>query len=145
MQLACRVKQGPTRATTEPSTSPERHTPVGIPETAQPPRAYGRTRGGSEAREGGSDLVLYHGVLAARSSWRTRVVAYKRDAELATTSEPSAAQSACRRGAWADLMRRAFGYDLLAYERCGGKMVYLSCILRREVIAKILARAGPMH
>jgi len=91
------------------------------------------------------NLVLYHGVLAARSRWRARVVAYKRDAELATTSESSEAQSACRRGAWADLMRRAFGHDLLACERCGGKMVYLSCILRRDVIAKILARAGPMH
>jgi hypothetical protein len=42
-------------------------------------------------------------------------------------------------------MRRAFGYDLLVCGRCGSKMVYLSCILRRDVIAKILARAGPTH
>jgi len=41
-------------------------------------------------------------------------------------------------------MRRAFGYDLLACERCGGKMVLLSCILRRDVIVRILARAGPV-
>jgi hypothetical protein len=43
-------------------------------------------------------------------------------------------------------MRRAFGYDLLACDRCGGKMVvYLSCVLRRDVIAKILVRAGPVR
>jgi hypothetical protein len=91
------------------------------------------------------NLVLYHGVLAARSRWRARIVAYKRGAELATTSESSVDRpAATRRGAWADLMRRAFGYDLLACDRCGGKLVYLSCILRRDVIAKILARAGPV-
>lgn len=92
------------------------------------------------------NLVLYHGVLAARSRWRARVVAYKRSDELATKSESAAASNAAyRRGAWADLMRRAFGYDLLACDRCGAKMVYLSCILRRDVIVKILARAGPKH
>jgi hypothetical protein len=42
-------------------------------------------------------------------------------------------------------MRRAFSYDLLACDRCGGKMVYLSRVLRRDVIAKILAPPGPMH
>ena len=42
-------------------------------------------------------------------------------------------------------MRRACGYDLLACERCGGKKVYLSCVLRRDVTVKILARAGPMQ
>ena len=90
------------------------------------------------------NLVLYHGVLAARSRWRARVVAYRRDAETGTecgTGGPPAGQ---QRGAWAELMRRAFGYDLLACPRCGGKMVFLSCILRRDVIAKILARAGPV-
>jgi len=48
-----------------------------------------------------------------------------------------------RRGDWAGLMRRAFGYDLVACPRFDGKMVFLSCVLRRDVIAKILARAGP--
>jgi hypothetical protein len=93
------------------------------------------------------NLVLYHGVLAARSRWRARVVAYRResDSNLGANCEPSrpSSQSHCPRGAWAELMRRAFGYDLLACPHCGGKMMYLSCILRRDVIAKILARDGP--
>jgi hypothetical protein len=87
------------------------------------------------------NLVLYHGVLAARSKWRARVVGYRRAAE--TDNQVSTPTSREARGAWAELMRRAFGYDLLACERCGGKMVFLSCILRRDVIARILARAGP--
>jgi len=88
------------------------------------------------------NLVLYHGVLAARSRWRARVVAYGRKAESAA-EESTKPSSRCQRGDWAQLMRRAFGYDLLTCASCGGKMVYLSCVLRRDVIAKILARAGP--
>ena len=89
------------------------------------------------------NLVLYHGVLAARSRWRARVVAYRREAELGVDCETWRPSSQCPRGAWAELMRRAFGYDLLACPCCAGKMVYVSCVLRRDVIAKILARAGP--
>jgi hypothetical protein len=89
------------------------------------------------------NLVLYHGVLAARSRWRARVVMYGREAESAEDGEPMKPSSRCQRGDWAQLMRRAFGYDLLACASCGGKMVYLSCVLRRDAVAKILARAGP--
>jgi hypothetical protein len=89
------------------------------------------------------NLVLYHGVLAARSRWRARVVAYGCEAALEAKGEPLKPSSLCSRGDWAALMRRAFGYDLLACSSCGGKMMYLSCVLRRDVITKILARAGP--
>jgi hypothetical protein len=90
------------------------------------------------------NLVLYHGVLAARSKLRSRVVNYLREGPEQERHEAPAAQSRHSRGAWADLMmRRAFGYDVLECPHCGGKMVFLSCILRRDVIAKILARAGP--
>jgi hypothetical protein len=89
------------------------------------------------------NLVLYHGVLAARSKLRPQVVAYRR--EVVADGEMTAPSMRRRCGAWAELMRRAFGYDLLACPECGGKMVFLICILRRDVIAKILARAGPMR
>jgi len=79
-------------------------------------------------------------VLAARSKWRARVVAYRREADNVVPT----ATSRYAGSAWAELMRRAFGFDLLKCERCGGKMVFLSCILRRDVIARILARAGPV-
>ena len=78
------------------------------------------------------NLVLHHGVLAARSRWRARVVMYRREAESGADSEPVKSEpvkssSRCQRGDWAQLMRRAFGYDLLACASCGGKMAYLSC------------------
>jgi predicted kinase len=88
------------------------------------------------------NLVLYHGVLAARSQWRSRVVSYQRERSDAPASASNTQRH--QRRLWAELMRRAFGYHLLACPRCGGKMVLLGCILQREVIAKILAaRAGP--
>jgi hypothetical protein len=87
-------------------------------------------------------LVLYNGVLAARSPLRARVVTYQREAEVASQQE-GRQPTRHGRAASAELMRRAFGYDLLSRVECGGRMVFLSCGLRRDVIAKILARAGP--
>jgi hypothetical protein len=90
------------------------------------------------------NLIQYHGVLAARSKLRARVVAYRRNPEAPARAAVGGAETkGHQRGAWADLMRRAFGYELLACTRCGGKMTFLGCILRRDVIAHILARAGP--
>jgi Putative transposase len=88
------------------------------------------------------NLVLYHGVFAARSRWRARVVAYRREAEPAHAGGQGLQEPESRR-AWATLMRRAFGYDLLVCARCRGKMVFLSVVMRRDVIDRILARAGP--
>ena len=83
-------------------------------------------------------------MLAARSKLRARVVAYGRSRdEPSCAAVGGAGATGQQLGAWADLMRRAFGYELLACTRCGGKMMFLSCILRRDVIANILARAGP--
>ena len=41
-----------------------------------------------------------------------------------------------------DLMRRSFGYDLLACPRCGGKMELLACILDTTTVRRILAHLG---
>jgi hypothetical protein len=89
------------------------------------------------------NLVLYHGVFAARSRWRARVVSYRREAEP-TQDGDSGMQEPQSRHAWANLMRRAFGYELLVCARCGGKMVFLSVVMHREAIDRILARAGPL-
>jgi hypothetical protein len=84
-------------------------------------------------------LILYHGVLAANAAWPKRVIAYGRNgagsAELdhRVTDPPQP-----KRKQWADLMRRAFGYDLLSCPNCGGKMQLLACILERGAIRKIL-------
>ena len=46
------------------------------------------------------------------------------------------------RNSWAELMRRAFGYDLLLCPDCGGKMALIACILERGAIRRILAHLG---
>jgi hypothetical protein len=87
------------------------------------------------------NLILYHAVLAANAAWRKRAVAYGRNA--APPSElghPDAPQH--KRRQWADLMRRAFGYDLLSCPNCGSKMLLLACVTERGAIRKILTHLG---
>jgi putative transposase/transposase-like zinc-binding protein len=101
------------------------------------------------------NLVLYHGVLAANAAWRARVVAYGRPQSMpdaaAHASTPTQTQAAGhppdsskprRRRLWAELMRRAFGYDLLSCPNCGGTMELLSVILEPTAIRKILSHLG---
>ncbi len=96
------------------------------------------------------NLVLYHGVLAANAAWRERVVRYGRDAaasgrttgdaDAGSATEPAESRRRCNQ--WAELMRRAFGYDLLVCPDCGGKMALIACILERAAVRKILAHLG---
>jgi hypothetical protein len=85
------------------------------------------------------NLILYHGVLAANAAWRKRAVAYGRNAAASSElGQPVAGAPQRKRRQWADLMRRAFGYDLLTCPNCGGKMQLLVCITERSAIRKIL-------
>ena len=49
--------------------------------------------------------------------------------------------------AWAALMHRAFGLDVLAYPRCGGRLRLIVTISDLAVVAQILAHLGltPLH
>src|SRR2546429_9674144 len=75
------------------------------------------------------NLVLYHGVLAPHAHWRALVVAYgAARAEVpvpaslsANARDDATATMKLRHWAWANLMRRAFGIDVLACLRCGGR------------------------
>jgi hypothetical protein len=89
------------------------------------------------------NLVLYHGVLAAHAALRERVVSHGRavaeqDQPPSTgmPSEPTVPRHKQRQ--WAELMRRAFGYDLLSCPDCGGKMALLACVLQSAAIRRIL-------
>jgi hypothetical protein len=88
-------------------------------------------------------LILYHGVLAVNAAWRKRVVAYGRSgAASSKVDHPVTDLPQPKRKQWTDLMRRAFGYDLLSCPNCGGKMQLLACIMERGAIRKILAHLG---
>lgn len=91
------------------------------------------------------NLVIYHGVISPHARWRTRVIAYGRKPDACEPASAAAADSDVpphKRNQWTELMRRAFGYDLLSCPKCGGKMVLLACIMERAVIAKILKHLG---
>jgi Putative transposase/Transposase zinc-binding domain len=97
----------------------------------------------------GINLVLYHGVFAPNAKLRRAVVSYGRDAPVpATRADDEAARtrpttSPPRYWAWADLMRRAFGIDVLECPNCGGRMRVLATIIDPKVINAILEhRAG---
>jgi hypothetical protein len=94
------------------------------------------------------NLLLYHGVLGARSAWRAAVVAHGRGAADAHRAEPPGAGDAAARvtptpnASWATLMRRAFGFDVLSCPRCGGRLRLLALITQAAVIERILAHIG---
>jgi len=96
------------------------------------------------------NLVLYHGVLAPHAHWRALVVAYgAARAEVpvpaslsANARDDATATMKLRHWAWANLMRRAFGIDVLACLRCGGRLRLIAIIDDAKVIDEILASAG---
>jgi hypothetical protein len=82
------------------------------------------------------NLVLYYGVLAPRAAWRRAVV-------------PGATPGVAGRRAdrrpnptWADLMRRGFGFDVLACPRCGRRMTLIAVIHARAIVERILRHLG---
>jgi hypothetical protein len=111
------------------------------------------------------NLILYHGVLGPRAAWRSLVVGPGNTAnrgEASTADAPTAEERAdpsevsttepapdppsgrerrppreeARR--WADLMRRTFGLDVLACQRCGGRFRLIALIEEASVIERIL-------
>lgn len=101
------------------------------------------------------NLILYHGVLGPRAAWRSEVVRRKAshgggDAGLteASTAQagqadaPEAARRRARGQCWAALMRRTFGFDVLACPRCGGRLRLIALIEGAAVIGRMLRHLG---
>jgi len=93
------------------------------------------------------NLVLYYGVLAPRAAWREAVVPTTKDADAG----PSDAARGCTHGgrvgrrpnrAWAELMERSFGFDVLACPRCSGRMTLVALIRDAAVVGRILRHLG---
>jgi len=84
-------------------------------------------------------------VLGARSAWRRAIVpggAAETQEVSAAPDPPTEAPTTSRRRQWADLMRRSFGFDVLACDRCGGRLRPIALIQQAEVIGRILTHLG---
>jgi hypothetical protein len=98
------------------------------------------------------NLVLYYGVLGARSAWRSRLgeggTAPPGQIGAAPAGRPEAAVSAQSSGwvrsnlLWAELMRRSFGFEVLACPRCGGRLRLIALIEEARVIRRVLGHLG---
>ncbi len=82
--------------------------------------------------------VVYHGVLAPRSSIREQVVSSADGPDREKRKGGGRPKNYC----WAELMRRAFGYEVLVCSKCGGKMSVIATIMDRETIKAILSASG---
>jgi hypothetical protein len=89
------------------------------------------------------NLLVYYGVLGARSRWRSRLAEPERPPETppGTTPEPRAAAAVGPRTnwLWAELMQRSFGFDVLACPRCGDRLQLIALIEDPPVIRRILS------
>ena len=81
------------------------------------------------------NLILYHGVLAPRAAGRSTIV--PRERALAGDGRVRAAGG----GRWAALMRRAFGFDVLAC-RCGGRLRLIALVEPGTISQRILRHLG---
>ena len=91
--------------------------------------------------------VLCHGVLAPRAAWRAEVVRRQAPVVAAVTSpaETLPAPTSPDHGSgsrWANLMRRAFGFDVLACPRCGGRLRLIALLDASVVTERILRHLG---
>ena len=101
------------------------------------------------------NLLLYHGVLGARSAWRTEVVPHRRPGDMADTGVGEADAISARKAVqaeapprralgatWVSMMARTFGFDVLACPRCGGRLRLIALIEGVAVIGRILRHLG---
>lgn len=101
------------------------------------------------------NLILYYGVLGAGAAWRSAVVRRETSdggeaagltedprAQAGHADTPDAARRRARGEHWAELMRRTFGFDVLACPRCGGRLRLIALIEQAAVIRRILRHLG---
>jgi hypothetical protein len=102
----------------------------------------------------GSTLLLYYGVLGARSAWPANIVGVDRSdvgggdvtASAAGDARGPGGADARVRGARgqqrAALTQRTFGFDVLACPRCRGRLQLVALIEEAAVIGRILRHLG---
>lgn len=99
------------------------------------------------------NLVLYFGVLGARAAGRAEMTGpggVAADRERTPEPEPNAPEASAalpecaggRNRAWATLMQRTFGFEVLACPHCGGRLRLIALIEQRAVIGRVLGHLG---
>lgn len=94
------------------------------------------------------NLLLYYGVLGARSAWHARLAGSdpERPVETAASRSPEPRSPAAGRPRtnwlWAELMQRSFGFDVLTCPRCGDRLDLIALIEDPKVIRRILSHLG---
>jgi hypothetical protein len=96
----------------------------------------------------GINLILYYGVLGARAGRRTEMVHREGGGSAPTEStqvggdgadgDRGEARDDGRGGRWAALMRRTFGFEVLACPGCGGRLRLIAVIEDAAIIRRIL-------
>ena len=88
------------------------------------------------------NTVRYAGVLAANAKLRPRVVPKK--PALRTDDAPRAEESDAPRRyhPWAELLKRTFAVDVLACEKCHGRLKLVAMVTDAKSIARFLKRLG---
>ena len=98
----------------------------------------------------GRHLISYHGVLSSAAAWRKEVVpggqgVHQEPGELrapARWGQPEPEAQRPRRLAWAALLARTFGLDVLACPKCGGRMRIVAAVMDPEQIARLCDHLG---
>jgi len=93
-------------------------------------------------------VVVYQGALAPHARWRRQIVGFRRWAaseEAAARRAERGASRGLRYWAWATLMRRAVGIDVLACPRCGARLRLIATVEDPAVVGTILAPLGLLH
>jgi hypothetical protein len=92
------------------------------------------------------NLILYYGVLGARAAWRRDVVPASAKVEEPSAQtdakEPDSAAVQPRGYLWAELMKRTFGFDVLACPGCGGRLRLVALIDEGPLSRRILHHLG---
>jgi hypothetical protein len=89
------------------------------------------------------NLLLYHGLLAPHARGRHHVVRYGRPDATATDASVEPPPPPRHNWTWAALMRRAFGLDVLACPRCGGRLRVIATVADLAAVRQILATRPP--
>jgi hypothetical protein len=93
-------------------------------------------------------LTRFHGVLAPNSKLRRFVVPVPLTPESSDCEEPKSSDKPekkardPRRLSWAELLKRVFQIEITECPDCGGQLLFIAAVLKRDAVEKILTHLG---